>query len=147
MRGLPQRHGHTMSPSLDDALRAHLIAGGKLTPSGLGQAAQLRTCPRCWQWIVRGLDHRRCALEVTCDPVGLTPRTELAAVLAGCRTYELWGTELERRDASKIARGMPKPVVATHRCGIKAEPDPAIIRLFVSTYRLPLTHTPTAPPY
>jgi hypothetical protein len=122
-----------MAP-LDPRTRAHLIDTGTLTPSGLGQTAQLHTCPRCWQWVIRGLDHRRCALEVIADPVSLNARTELAALIGGRLTYELWGREIERRTPTKIARGMPKPVIATHQCGTKTNPDPHIIRLFIPTY-------------
>jgi hypothetical protein len=128
--------------TIPEPVRQALIDAGKLTEDGLGRAAQLRTCPRCRQWVVVGVDHHRCALTVTCDPVDLDPIGEAVAVLAGRNTYELWGKEIERRDAFKISGGQHQPVIAAHQCGTTAYPTPSIIRLFVpATVTAPLEDT------
>ena len=124
-------------------VRQHLVDTGNLGVDGLGRAAQLRTCPRCHQAVITGLDARRCAIRVACDPVCLDQLGEAAALLSGRSTYELWGRELEKRDQWKIAAGISRPVMRQHQCGNAVSPDPEILAIF----QLSLNATPKEPPY
>lgn len=124
---------------LPDHVRQHLVDTGRIGVDGTGRQAQLRRCPTCRAAVVVGLDAARCALRVVCDPARLDQVGEAVAVLSGRRTYELWGRELERRNAFKIRAGMRKPVIAQHSCGITTIPDPEIIRIFT-------TQNPTTDP-
>lgn len=121
----------TATKPLPKHIQKHLIATGVLTNDGLGRKAQLRQCTACHGWVLVGLDSHRCALRVVCDPVAIDKLGEAWAWLNGRRTYELWGTELERRDKFSIRGGMKKPVLSEHECGVKKTPSPQILALFM----------------
>lgn len=78
-------------------------------------------CPVCGNPVIRGLDAPVAAFTAKADPGHLDPAGELAALLAGRRTYRLWSTPkvtLRLRDHWQIT-GHPAgtvPVVAEHRC-------------------------------
>lgn len=143
----PVTRGGTMSRAkpIPPAVRQALIDAGKLTPDGLGRAAQLRTCPRCRQWVVVGLDDDRCALVVKCDPVTIDVLGEALTFVSGRSTYELWGKELVRRDAFKITAGMRKPVIPEHECGKPKVADQQVLQLFLPLKKS--NHTTGAPPF
>jgi hypothetical protein len=81
-------------------------------------------------------------LPVHADPTPLTPIGELAALLAGRRTYDLARRELWHRDRWRICR-REHPVVADHRCGIPPPPAGHV----APVTRRPFPADPTDPPY
>ena len=82
-------------------------------------------CNRCGQRVIRGRtgNGRAAGLDVCVNAAALDPRQELAALVAGCRTYTLHtvARELHPRDARVIrarpAGTVPRQTVhATHQC-------------------------------
>lgn len=111
---------------LPDWLRRHLEATQDIGPEAVTRRVRGRTCKRCGQAILTGLDADAAAGNAYVDPLPLSPLGEALAQIAGLATYELLWTgvrlELEYRDAWSI-EGHPAgsragvDVVAEHQCG------------------------------
>jgi hypothetical protein len=103
-------------------------------------------CPRCGRLQLIGHDE---GLRYRVEPVPLHAHAELAARLAGRRTYAVIAGQLALRDQDRITgdrrRGRP-PVIATHSC---ARPTPpadvdqahvaAVTRWLAALVRKPVT--------
>lgn len=109
----------------------HLIRAGHMTETGLTRRARVRTCDRCGDVALVGLDEDICAFEVAASPRPLSALGEAMALLEQRRTFELIrtarGYQLERRGADHIesrpaGRTPRADVLAEHRC---RAPDPA----------------------
>lgn len=72
-------------PPSDAAKRAM----SKQAPDGVRRAARAAACRRCGVSVMRGLDADMAAAAVAVDVQPLSPAGELAALLAGRRTYAL----------------------------------------------------------
>jgi hypothetical protein len=80
-------------------------------------------CRECRRPVVVGLDADRCALEVRCEPVALTPNGARAAWVNGRSCYTLTFGDPPRLDWRGPNYGPPAfgVIVASHVCG---EPIP-----------------------
>ncbi len=99
-------------------------------------------CPRCGRLELTG--HAE-GLSYRADPVPLTAHAELAARIAGRRTYALIAGQLAYRNPSRIAgdhRGRP-PVFADHRCQQPPAPGHIDTAHLTATTRLITKASPT----
>lgn len=128
----PARPSPASTP--DTWLTLHLIRNGHLTENRTTRRAHIRTCPRCGQHVLRGLDGDTCAFDVTTDPHPLNPLGEALAHLENRRTYALHrearGYVLDPRDANHIthtpAGTRPREdILRDHRC-TTGPPPPAL---------------------
>lgn len=108
-----------------DWLRDMLIASGHLDEHGLGFKARLRRHRPCRGLTVAGIDDN--GLSTWCEPTPLSPDGEVAALLSGRSTWDLFaGHALTYRRASAIchrpAGSRRRPVLAEHMC---SQPLPA----------------------
>jgi hypothetical protein len=108
-----------------DWLVAMLVAKGAMSESGLTFRAGLRTHRPCRGLTVAGIDDN--GLDTWCEPSPLSPDGELAALLVGRPTWDLYaGHGLTYRRATAIshrpAGDASRPVLAQHVCG---DPLPA----------------------
>lgn len=71
------------------ATEAAKRAMSKQAPDGVRRAARAAACRRCGVSVMRGLDADLAAAAVAVDVQPLSPAGELAALLAGRRTYAL----------------------------------------------------------
>ena len=89
-------------------------------------------CPICHAWTIRALDAETAAIDTRLDPPPLNPTQELAALLTGHRTYEIFPTagrhEIAHRDQWRIKNNHGHPIYPTHKCPgiIPAGPLPSI---------------------
>jgi hypothetical protein len=110
-------------------------AAGQIDETGTGRRAHAIYCPQCHALCIAGLDADRCAISVRCDPVPVPdPAGELAALLAGRRTYRLsWvgryeldprtPVEIETEHPGDPLNGGVVEVLVQHRCGL---PTPGV---------------------
>lgn len=120
-------------------LEQHLQAIGVADSAGLAGAfrtARLRHCLRgCGALVVCGLDDDVCALPATCDPSPLDHTGELAALLAGFRTYSLDDkSQLWFRDADAIKAKWRGTILPEHKCG---QPATAATEMTTVKYTTP----------
>ena len=96
-----------------------------LTCHPTGRGVKAARCPTCHQPVLTGLDQNTCAIRATVDFTPLDPAGELAALLAGRRTYTLdlqpgGNPKLTRRTPADIRRPikhwMKADIVPTHQC-------------------------------
>lgn len=109
------------------------------------RTARLHTCPTCRAPILTGHDNDTLAFQVRADPTPLDPPTELLALLAGRRTYNLLTGNGHLHLTHRIhwmIRHHPTGtvVVADHLCGQPLPADPTIR----ATHRPP---APQEPPF
>lgn len=104
-----------------------------LTGHPTGRGVKATRCPTCKTPILAGLDGDTCAIRATVDFTPLDPAGELAALLAGRRTYRLdlqpgGNPKLTRRTPADIRRPikhwMKADIVPAHQCS--APPLPTI---------------------
>jgi hypothetical protein len=87
------------------------------------RAAKPTPCPRCSAPTLYGLDDDTAATEARVDPTPIDKLGEVAAILAGLKTYTAWPVgagrvELSRRDRFRLlSRPKDYPTLAEHRCG------------------------------
>lgn len=106
-------------------LRSMLVVKGVMDSQGVTRKARIRRHRACGMPVIAGFDAPCIAWSTWVDLTELSRRGELAALLDGRRTYELWpvagGFELEYRGRDRIRHrpadtpGTP-PVLCTHRC-------------------------------
>lgn len=110
---------------MDDRLKRHLEAAGYIDGDGIGRRVQSRFCRVCHRPTLTAADAPMAGHTVRVDPTPLDAMGELAALLAGCSTFDLsWAGEryeLDFRYEWHI-RGAPpgtgrSDVLAEHRCG------------------------------
>lgn len=96
-----------------------------LTGHPTGRGVKATHCPSCKTPILAGLDQDTCAIRATVDWTPLNPAGELAALLAGRRTYRLdlqpgGNPKLTRRTPADIRRPIKKwmraDIVPAHQC-------------------------------
>ncbi len=112
-------------PVIPDWLRRHLERTGAIGRDGIARQARPRRCPRCGAVVLAGLDADLAALRAVVDPAPLSAQAELAALLAGRRTFRLANAdggrvEIDARDHFAISATPPGGnviVVAAHECG------------------------------
>lgn len=128
-----QRHGasgrengsQVVSKPLSEAAKRAIQ---RQAPDGVRRAARAEACPSCGQTTMRGLDGDVAAFAVRVDVRPLSQAGELAALVAGRRTYALrWIAgraryEIDTRDPINIEHEpagskMNLDVVVTHSCG------------------------------
>jgi hypothetical protein len=99
------------------------FSAGLSTARGASRKAHATTCRDCHAPCITGLDGDRLAFTALCDPWPVDSAGELAALLAGRRTWSLrWAGvryELDPRTAIEIAATHPDAieVLAEHACG------------------------------
>lgn len=96
----------------------------------IGRKAREAKCQRCGSSVLCGLDGDRVAYVATVDPTPLTNAGELAALIAGKRTYTLsWcgdSYEIDLRTQFHIAGTSAENhgrVVADHVCAVVSHHD------------------------
>lgn len=98
---------------------------GLLDGDGVHRSARARYCPTCHQPVMAGLDGDVGGFAVKVDPTPVDAGGELAALMAGRRTYTLaWLAnryELDYRDAGRMQFTPPgtkanHDVVVSHSC-------------------------------
>lgn len=96
-----------------------------MTDHLITEPLRVETCPRCYTVILRG---HTSGLNVRLDPYPIDAHQELAALLAGKHTYDIyfesWPTRIyaEWRDSKRISVEREHPVVAQHKCERRQEP-------------------------
>lgn len=103
---------------MDTATRGHLIDEGVVTPGGLTHTPKYRRCPKACGLVLLGAINDF-GVDTWLDPYPVTIPGELAALMAGRRTFATVERELFLRDAWRIrARNADRePVWVEHRCG------------------------------
>ena len=101
-------------------LKQHLIDTGAWSIDGCSRKAKLRR-HSCGDVILYGLAGSRCSWSAVVDVTPLSALGEALAKIGGRMTFELWGMELEPRDAIKIkhqpAGICPRDILAANICG------------------------------
>ncbi|CAB5217083.1 hypothetical protein UFOVP199_51 [uncultured Caudovirales phage] len=94
---------------------------GKVTERRTSNKAQKRTCPKCRQTILAGLDAPTCALDVNLDPTPLDRPQQLAAIIIRAHIYDINQTgHINWRHPTEIINRPPPPGTTrhlTHSCG------------------------------
>lgn len=103
---------------MDTYLRAHLIAEGHITETGLTRTPRFRHCQRGCGLLLLGAINDF-GTDTWLDPYPVTVPAELAALMAGRRTYAVIERELVQRDAWRISHrdADREPAWVEHRCG------------------------------
>lgn len=113
----------------------HLVATGVIDEKGVGAHPRARTCTACRRPVLAAWEDGVGPTAVV-DPVALTPRGELDALMAGRRTFDHWGGDmggLALRRPAAITRhpagwdNLGHAIRPEHRCGAPPpdhSPDP-----------------------
>lgn len=135
-------------------VRSMLVNKGVMDSNGVTRKAKIRRHPACGMPVIAGFDAPCMAFSAWVDLTELSRHGELAALLDGRRTYELWPTagafELELRGRDRIRHrpadspGTP-PVLCTHRCGHYVPREWAATR--APSIRAAASHVPDQPPF
>lgn len=116
--------------SLPPAAKRALIAKGLMDDQGVTARPRQRHCRRCGAAVIAALAD---TLTVAVHPTPTTVAGELAALLAGARTYQVWGSSMSYRDHWVIRAAVNHPDVVdvhvAHSCGMAApEANPKRMR-------------------
>lgn len=104
------------------------LASGKTKP---------HKCPTCGAWTLTGYDAHIMATQVFVDPFLATPKNELAAIILGIPTYNLWGNPPR---FELTPRHQPDD---THPIGTENPANPGTTNVVIAhTHKPPLANLP-----
>ena len=103
---------------MDTNTKAHLIDAGIITAGGLTHTPRYRRCPQACGLVLLGAINDY-GIDTWLDPYPVTVAAELAALMAGRRTYACVERELILRDAWRISHRNAdvEPAWVEHHCG------------------------------